>query len=191
MTTGKLSTQMTEYKERKTMPQFDPNSYESVAERINRLYEIYNDARIITAETTSPADREKGLWVVKAEVYLTDGDQANNLPKATGYAFEKEGQGQAAKYASLEVAETSAIGRALGHALAGFKGDKKATSEEMQKVERAKKVADKQDWILEASKLKTLESLRKLYVKANLNGASDDELKEIRRLADEFGGSGK
>ena len=117
------------------MPHFDPNSYESVAERINRLYEIYPDARIITDETTSPADREKGLWVVKANIFLTDGDQAAGLPKATGYAFEKEGQGQAAKYASLEVAETSAIGRALGHALAGFKGDKKATKEELQKVE--------------------------------------------------------
>lgn len=173
------------------MPHFDPNSYESVAERINRLYEIYSDARIITEEVTTPADREKGLWTVKASVYLTDGDQAAGLPKATGYAFEKEGQGQASKYAALEVAETSAIGRALGHALAGFKGDKKATKEEIQKVERAQKVAEKKDWLLEASKLKTLDSLRKLYVKANLNGATAEELKEIRRLADEFGGGGK
>jgi len=173
------------------MPSFNPKDYESVAERINRLYELEPNARITTEEVTSPADREKGIWVIKASIFMSDGDQANNLPKATGYAFEVEGQGMASKHASLENAETSAIGRCLGHALAGFKGDKKATLEEMNKVERAEKTQSKTDWVAEATKLKSLDSLRKLYVKANLNGANDAELKEIRRLADGFDSSSK
>lgn len=159
---------------------FDPNDYETVESRIKRFYETYPDGRIITENETTAEDRQISTWVVKAYVYLTDGDQANELPKATGYAFEVDGGQGANKTAALENAETSAIGRALANM--GMSGNKRASREEMEKVSR---VANKEDWLVEAGKLKTVEDLRKLYIKAKANGATDDELTEIRRLADE------
>lgn len=168
------------------MPNFKLEDYETVESRIKKFYEIYPDGRIITENETTAEDRQTSTWVVKAFVYLTDGDQAASLPKATGYAFEVDGGMGANKTAALENAETSAIGRALANM--GLSGNKRASREEMQKANR---VAEKQEWLLEASKLKTVEELRKLYIKAKANGATDEELSEIRRLADERGSTGK
>lgn len=159
---------------------FDPNDYETVESRIKRFYETYPDGRLIT-ELVNTYDEEKPrIFIVKSYAYLTDGDQANDLPKATGYAFEVDGGMGANKLAALENAETSSLGRCLANL--GMSGNKRASREEMQKASR---VAEKEDWLLEASKLKSVEDLRKLYIKAKANGATDDELSEIRRLADE------
>ena len=168
------------------MPQFNLQDYETVESRIKKFYETYPDGRIITENETTAEDRQTSTWVVKAYVYLTDGDQSANLPKATGYAFEVDGGMGANKTAALENAETSAIGRALANM--GLSGNKRASREEMQKASR---VAEKEEWLLEASKLKTVEELRKLYIKAKANGATEDELTEIRRLADERGSTSK
>jgi len=54
--------------------------------------------------------------------------------KATGFAFEVDGQGMANKTSALENCETSAIGRALANA--GFSGNKRTSREEMEKVAR-------------------------------------------------------
>jgi len=89
------------------MPQFDLSQYETVEERIRRFYEMHPDGRIITEDLTAEDDRDRGVWRVKATIYLTDGDQANDLPKATGHAFEIDGQGMANKTAALENCETS------------------------------------------------------------------------------------
>ena len=168
------------------MPNFNLQDYETVESRIKRFYEIFPDGRIITENETTAEDRQTSTWVVKAYIYLTDGDQAANLPKATGYAFEVDGGMGANKTAALENAETSAIGRALANM--GLSGNKRASREEMQKASR---VAEKEDWLVEAGKLKTVEDLRKLYIKAKANGATEDELTEIRRLADERGSTSK
>jgi len=168
------------------MPQFNLQDYETVESRIKRFYETFPDGRIITNNESTAEDRQTATWVVKAFIYLTDGDQANDLPKATGYAFEVDGGQGANKTAALENAETSAIGRALANM--GLSGNKRASREEMQKASR---VAEKEDWLVEAGKLKSVEQLRKLYIKAKANGATDDELTEIRRLADERGSTSK
>lgn len=165
---------------------FDLNSYETVESRIKRFYETFPDGRIITENATTFEDRQVATWIVKAYIYLTDGDQAAGLPKATGYAFEVDGQGMANKTSALENAETSAIGRALANM--GLSGNKRASREEMEKAAR---VAEKQDWLVEAGKLKTVEELRRLYIRAKGNGATEDELAEIRRLADERGSTSK
>jgi len=170
------------------MPQFNLQDYETVESRIKRFYETFPDGRIITDwESSYQVDgASPNVWVIKAYIYLTDGDQATNLPKSTGYAFEIDGGPGANKTAALENAETSAIGRALANM--GMSGNKRASREEMEKVSR---VANKEDWLVEASKLKSVEDLRKLYIKAKANGATDDELSEIRRLADDRGSTGK
>ena len=105
------------------MARFNLEEYETVEERIRRFYEDNEDGRIVTEwsnanEYVYSAEREIGkrTWVVKATVYLTGGDQANDLPKATGLAFEIDGGSGANQTAALENAETSAIGRALANA---------------------------------------------------------------------------
>ena len=104
---------------------FDLDQYETVEQRIKKFYETYPDGRIVTENETKPEDRATLTWIVKASVYLTAGDQAEWLPKATGYAFEVDGQGMANKTSALENAETSAIGRALANM--GMSGNKRAS----------------------------------------------------------------
>jgi len=168
------------------MPKFNPADYEPVEVRLQRAMDIYNDLRVVTECVIPGTD---GKWLFKASIYLTDADQAAGLPKATGWASEVEGGPQTDFKA--ELGETSAIGRCLANM--GFTGNKKSKTTRMtaEEAEKANKTATKQDWVLEASKLKTLEELRKLYAKANANGATQDELKQIRVYADEFSAGGK
>jgi hypothetical protein len=107
---------------------FNLEEYETVEERIGRLYQNHPDARIVT-ELVSPADRVETA-VFKAYVYL-DG---NDTPKATGYAMEKAGEGYVNKTSHVENCETSAIGRALANM--GLHGNKRPSREEMEKAQR-------------------------------------------------------
>jgi hypothetical protein len=115
---------------------FDLSQYETVDVRIRRIREMYPDSRIVTVDYTNDNDRAMGIWRVKASIFLTAGDQANDLPSATGHAFEVDGGGGsiANKFAALENCETSAVGRA-----AAILFGAKASAEEMQKVERGNK----------------------------------------------------
>lgn len=163
------------------MPKFDLSQYETVETRINRFYEMHPDGRIITEDLTTDADRQNKVWRVKTTIYLTDGDQAAGLPKATGHAFEIDGQGMANQQAALENCETSSIGRALANM--NLSGSKRPSREEMEKATR---VANKADWLLEASKLDSVDGLRRLYIKAQKQGATKDELAEIKKKADDL-----
>lgn len=116
------------------MAQFNLADYETVEDRIRRFYENYPDGRIITEDYTSENDRASLMWRVKATIFLSVGDQAAELPKATGHAFEIDGVGMANKTAALENAETSAIGRALANM--NLSGNKRTSREEMAKVAR-------------------------------------------------------
>jgi hypothetical protein len=116
------------------MANFNLADYETVEERIKRFYETHADGRIVTHDYTSQFDRESGVWRVQAMVFESSADQAANLVKATGFAFEVDGQGMANKTSALENCETSAIGRALANA--GFSGNKRTSREEIEKVAR-------------------------------------------------------
>ena len=118
------------------MAQFNLNDYETVEERLRRFWssEFAEDARIVTVNHTTAQDRAVGTWVVEARLYLDQEDQARNLPKTTGWAFEVDGVGMANKTSALENAETSAIGRCLANYT--FSGNKRVTREEMEKVAR-------------------------------------------------------
>lgn len=174
------------------MAKFNLDDYETVEERIRRFYEAHEDGRIITENLTTQADRSVSTWVVKASVFLTAGDQANNLPKATGLAFEVDGEGMAQKTAALETCETSAIGRALANA--NFSGSKRASRTEMAKAERG--VTPKppvKNWVAEADKLTSVDGLRWLYAQAKVEGATSDQLERIQARAEllSAGGEGK
>lgn len=170
------------------MATFSLNDYETVEERIKRFYTDNPDGRIITKNKTKPTDRERGQWVVKAEIWLpTEDDKFDACYlKATGFAFEIDGQGMANKTSALENAETSAIGRALANA--GYSGNKRASREEMAKVARAEQA--KRDWLGEADKLALtydVDGLRLLYTDAVAAKVSAEVLAKIK----EYGSTAK
>jgi hypothetical protein len=166
------------------MAQFNLADYETVAERITRFYKDNSDGRIITRNITSATDRQISTWVVQAYIYLSSGDQAANIPKATGLAFEIDGAGMANKTSALENAETSAIGRALANA--GYSGDKRVTREEMSKVKRD--VPVQRNWELALSNINDIEGLRSLYLEAKQGKANPSILEAIKGKADGISG---
>ena len=106
----------------------DLSDYALVADRITLFYERYPDGRIVT-ELHSRADRE---ITFRALVYR---NVADVLPAATGWASEREGDGEINHVACLENTETSAVGRALANL--GFTASSRRPSrEEMEKAER-------------------------------------------------------
>ncbi len=167
------------------MAQFNLNDYETVEERLRRFWssEIAEDARIVTVNHTTPQDRAVGTWVVEARLYLNQEDQARNLPKTVGWAFEVDGVGMANKTSALENAETSAIGRCLANFT--FSGNKRVTREEMEKVARGQTPKlPTRDWLAEAETLgKDIDKLRLLYSEAKTAKASNEVLGRIKELA--------
>lgn len=165
---------------------FDPKDYETVESRIRRFYELHEDGRIITEWDNMDGfidQKSPNTWVIKAYVYISAGDQANGLPKATGYAFEVDGTGGANNTSALENAETSAIGRALANM--NLSGNKRASREEMAKVARGSR-----DFLAEANALDSKEELRQLWAQAKAAGASEKVLEEIKGLANGIGATG-
>ena len=162
----------------KKMARFNLEDYETVEERIKRFYEANEDGRITTENLTTDTDRATGTWIVKASVYLTAGDQANNLPKATGLAFEVDGGQGANQTAALENGETSAIGRALANS--GLSGNKRASREEMQKVERGITPKPVTDWLAKAEAAKDIDKIRLVYASAKAQGAPKEVLARIK-----------
>lgn len=164
------------------MPKFDLSSYETVEERIRRFYEDNPDGRIVTHNQTTVADRSVSTWVVYTQVFLTAGDQANDLPKATGLAFEVDGTPGANQTAALENAETSSIGRALANA--GYSGSKRSSREEMSKANRGVTPPPvSRDFMAEASKLSSLDDLRNLWLEAKTAKAPKQVLDKIQEMA--------
>ena len=163
------------------MAQFNLADYETVEERLKRFWADKSnaDARLVTVNHTTPEDREKGVWVVEARLYLSAADQEKDLPKTTGWAFEIDGVGMANKTSALENAETSSLGRCLANYL--YSGNKRASREEMAKVARAE--ALKRDWLGEADKLALsydVDGLRLLYTEAVAAKCSADVLEKIK-----------
>jgi hypothetical protein len=169
------------------MAGFNLQDYETVEERIKRFYKDNPEGRIITENKTTLQDRQVGVWVVYAAVYL-NGDR-ETLCRATGLAFEVDGQGMANKTSALENAETSAIGRALANA--GYSGNKRTSRQEMEKVARGKTpVAPTKDWLAMAGAMEgDLDGLRLLYSEAKTANAPKDTLDRIAQIANEPSGA--
>jgi hypothetical protein len=109
---------------------FDPSIYAPVAERIRLFWESFPNGRI----TTRLVSRTERDVVFEARVYRSASD---GEPAATGWAAEREGDGDVNAVACLENTETSAVGRALANL--GFTAAKERPSvEEMQKAARVR-----------------------------------------------------
>lgn len=171
------------------MAQFNLADYETVEERIKRFYVAYPDGRILTENLSTLQDRQVLTWVFKTTIYLDEGSLAAGLPKATGHAFEVDGGGGANKTSAMENAETSSIGRALANM--AMSGNKRASREEMAKVERnvtpGKPVPAMTDLFGQADEFvaaNDLAGLRSLYANAERSGVSTAVLKGIKDRAD-------
>lgn len=176
------------------MAAFNPADYETVAERIKRFYNDYPSGRIVTKNLTTKQDRLASTWVVQAKVYIPNPEWGSEnvydqyVLKATGLAFEVDGQGMANKTSALENAETSSIGRALANA--NYSGDRRSSREEMEKVARAN--APKRDWMAEADALAlvyNLDGLRKLYSEAVAHRALPEIVEKIKAYGNDIAGS--
>lgn len=109
---------------------FDPGAYATVAERIRLFYERHPLGRI----QTELVSRTQNEVIFKALIFRTPED---SLPSATGWAAEREGDGEINLVACLENTETSAVGRALANL--GFTAARERPSaEEMAKASRAR-----------------------------------------------------
>jgi hypothetical protein len=114
----------------KINPEFDPESYAPVAERVELFYEKHPTGRILT-ELVQHTDRE---IVFRAAVYRGADDRE---PAATGWASERVGDGEVNAVACLENTETSAIGRALANL--GFLASRlRPSAEEVAKAVRGR-----------------------------------------------------
>jgi hypothetical protein len=111
-------------------PDFDPTAYAPVAERIRLFYERHPLGRI----ETELVSRDEHEVLFKALVFR---DESDTRPAATGWASEREGDGEVNLAACLENTETSAVGRALANL--GFTASRQRPSrEEMEKAQRAR-----------------------------------------------------
>ena len=102
--------------------------YALVSDRITLFYERYPAGRIVT-RLHSRSEKE---ITFRALVYRGPDDRQ---PAATGWASEREGDGEVNAVACLENTETSAIGRALANL--GFTASvRRPSREEMEKAAR-------------------------------------------------------
>src|SRR6185436_6594969 len=114
----------------KTDSFFNPDQYATVAERIELFYSRFPEGRI----NTELVGRDNGEITFKALVFRT---ATEPVAAATGWASEREGDGDVNTVACLENTETSAVGRALANL--GFTASSKRPSrEEMEKAERVR-----------------------------------------------------
>lgn len=161
------------------MAQFNLNDYETVETRLRLAHAAHDDLRIVTVNHTTAQDRQSSMWVVEARIYLSAGDQAHDLPKATGWAFEIDGAGMANKTSALENCETSAIGRALANM--NFSGNKRASREEMTKVAAGvTPITAKRDWLGALAEVTTEEQAKELWGQARQSNAPESVLQSIK-----------
>ena len=163
------------------MAQFNLADYETVEERLKRFYVDFPDGRVITENLTTLQDRQVSTWVFKTTIYLDEGSLAAGLPKATGHAFEVDGQGGANKTSAMENAETSSIGRCLANM--NYSGNRRVSREEMAKVaSNVTPSSPTTNWWGEADALVSagdLPGLRNLYANAERLKVGSNILKGI------------
>lgn len=133
------------------------DDYEPVEKRITDFWVKYPNGRIHTVIVSLD---EKQV-IVRAEVFT---DRDDHRPVTVDHAQEKVGGSGMTANSWLEIACTSAIGRALADLDFAKKG-KRPSREEMVKA-KGHDAPPAVDFVAEASTTTDLEALRKLYAQA-------------------------
>lgn len=112
--------------------------YVPVVERVKKLHELYPGSQI----TTEIVSNDEKRVIVKASIHINTSKSPNQGTYTTyhGHSQAEWGKGMMGGVA-LEVAETSAIGRALGFANIGLL-DGIASADEIRKVKKDDNVDD-------------------------------------------------
>lgn len=158
---------------------FDLANYEPVAARLSRWLDAPTDApkRVLTYLEHYNEQR----CVFKAELWVGD------LLIATGWAEETRGEGHVNRTSHFENCETSAVGRALANAgLAGADHTKRASREEMLKVERAQAV-DPFPAVVDLNASGTATDKQRNFIKLLLNRKGWDIEQQRAYIAEMFG----
>lgn len=113
------------------MARFNLDDYETVESRLKRFWKDHPNGAVLVDNITTEGDRSRGEWVCTASIYFNVDDVR---PVGTDTAFERDGGTGPNQTSALENCATSAVGRALANC--GYSGNKRASREEMAKVER-------------------------------------------------------
>ena len=127
------------------MSGFNIENYETVDSRIARFWEMYHGGSIITDLFSEARSDGRVEWICKATIRK----EADGLIVATGWATEYEGANKFAPYNAPELAETSAIGRALanlGFAKVGERPSREEMVSARSKEESPKAVPQDDPW---------------------------------------------
>ena len=111
------------------MANFRLEDYDTVEVRLKRFWGDHPDGAIITDMVSVTPDHKS--VIVRAQVWF---DKADAMPTGVGLAQETQGGNGPNSTSWLECCDTSAVGRALANC--GYSGDKRASREEMAKVNR-------------------------------------------------------
>lgn len=151
------------------MARFNLDDYETVEDRLKRFWKQYPDGSIQTSMLNTDGDRERKQWIVQAFVYRHRDDER---AAATGMAFEVDGTPGANQTSALENAETSAIGRALANFT--FSGNKRASREEMAKVNRGNVTSIVKHREIDPKTANTIDELNALWAMALEDGRTEE-----------------
>ena len=155
----------------------DLSTYSTVAERLTLFYEAYPTGRVVTRLVS----RNDGETIFKAMVFRNGDD---SRPAATGWAAERENDGDINIVACVENTETSAVGRALANL--GFTASAKRPSrEEMEKIRRHQSKPRAQSNVNRTLQLQadSAMDLLDLVSQAELHGFSRQRATAIRNAA--------
>lgn len=154
------------------MARFNLDDYETVESRLKRLWKDHSNAAVIVDNITTEGDRTRGEWVCTASVFF---DKEDIRPAGTDTAFERDGGTGPNQTSALENCATSAVGRALANC--GYSGNKRASREEMEKVNRGSNVTPFSRGLgtpIDPATATTLAELNTLWSKAVDEGRTDE-----------------
>ncbi len=150
------------------MARFSLDDYEPVEARLRRFWKDHPDGAVLVDNITTEGDRARGEWVCTASIFFHHEDKR---PRGTDTAFERDGGNGPQQFAGLEVCATSAIGRALANC--GYSGNKRASREEMEKVNRSNvTVLPTQKPTIDPQTATTIDELNALWADAVATGQS-------------------
>jgi hypothetical protein len=153
------------------MARFNLDDYETVESRLKRLWKDHSNAAVIVDNITTEGDRSRGEWVCTASVFF---DKDDLRPAGTDTAFERDGGTGPNQTSALENCATSAVGRALANC--GYSGNKRASREEMDKVNRGNVTPFSRGLgtPIDPATATTLDELNTLWSKAVDEGRTDE-----------------